>query len=517
MKKLINTMLLIALMLCQHSCIDCEYINEPELPQEEMETPVEQEIVVITGEVSDITSTTATISGLVKNIESVEGKVRIGVMYSTDSILSEGIGHIFQYSTEKVDGEFTNRLDNLTSGTTYYYRSCVVVSDSEYTKYNYYYGEIKSFTTEEGTPVEKEIVAITGDVSEITSSSAVVSGYVENLGTEESGVNVGVLYSTDSTLEINSGTFVSSGNNTNGKYTITLTGLAAETTYYYRSCVVVGGAVYYGNVMSFTTKERAEVGNSVLFTIKGTTFCMLPVEGGSFVMGATSEQSSDAESDEYPLHQVTLSDYYIGQYEVTQGLWETVMSYTGECADGSSIIAYAWGIWLGDSDPSSTYGLGANYPAYYVSYEDIVDIFIPRLNQITGRTFRLPTEAEWEYAARGGNKSNGYKYSGSNTIEDVAWYTSNSSSKTHEVGTKAPNELGIYDMSGNVWEWCSDWYGSYSTSSQVDPTGPSTGSNRVLRGGCWSNNASYCRVPNRGGNTPSDRYYYRGFRLVLVP
>ena len=516
MKKLINTMLLIALMLFQHSCIDCEYINEPELPQEEI--PVEEEIVVITGDVTDITSTSATISGKVGNLEEIEGIIRVGVMYSTNSQLNMFAGTTyFHYCDRDSVGGFSTDLTTLAPSTTYYYCSFVVVYNDDNTKYHY--GEIKSFATEEGTPVEKEIVAITGEVSDITSSSAVISGYVENLGTEESGVNVGVLYSTDSTLEINSGTFVSSGNNTNGKYTITLTGLAAETTYYYRSCVVVGGDVYYGNVMSFTTKERAEVGNSVSFTIKGTTFSMLPVEGGSFVMGATSEQGSDADDDEYPLHQVTLSDYYIGQYEVTQGLWETVMSYTGECADGSSIIAYAWGIWLGDNDPSSTYGLGANYPAYYVSYEDIVDIFIPRLNQITGRTFRLPTEAEWEYAARGGNKSKGYKYSGSNTIDDVAWYSSNSSSKTHEVGTKAPNELGIYDMSGNVYEWCSDWYGSYSTSAQVDPTGPSTGSNRVLRGGGRNSSARYCRVSYRSSYTPSPRNYdsSSGFRLVLVP
>ena len=265
-----------------------------------------------------------------------------------------------------------------------------------------------------------------------------------------------------------------------------------------------------------TYNGNEETGNGEI-TVNGVTFTMISVEGGTFTMGATSEQISDAYDDEKPAHQVTLNDFYIGKYEVTQGLWEAVMSYSGTCADGSSMSAYAWGIWLGDSDPSSSFGLGANYPAYYVSYEDIVDIFIPRLNQITGRTFRLPTEAEWEYAARGGNKSNGYKYSGSNTIDDVAWYTSNSSSKTHEVGTKAPNELGIYDMSGNVYEWCSDWSGSYSTSAQVDPTGPTTGSDRVVRGGGWNFNAGSCRVSNRGISPPSSRVSYYGFRLVLVP
>ena len=241
---------------------------------------------------------------------------------------------------------------------------------------------------------------------------------------------------------------------------------------------------------------------------------MVFVKGGTFTMGATEEQgTSDPYDDEYPIHQVTLSDFCIGKYEVTQQLWEYVMNYSGTCADGSTMSAYASDVWLG-TNPSSSYGVGNYYPAYYVSWEDIVNNFMPRLNKITGKTFRLPTEAEWEYAARGGNKSQGYKYSGSNTIGDVAWYYDNSSSTAHQVGTKAPNELGLYDMSGNVWEWCSDRYGSYSSSSQTNPTGPTSGSIRVLRGGSWSSIAQGCRVSFRYGYNPADRYYYLGFRLV---
>lgn len=253
------------------------------------------------------------------------------------------------------------------------------------------------------------------------------------------------------------------------------------------------------------------------------------VEGGTFLMGAQSttppsydwqgiqtpesyNYDSDARSDESPVHEVTLSDFYIGKYEVTQQLWEYVMTYSGTTVSGDVLYAID-DPWLG-SDPSSSGGVGNYYPAYYVSYNDIVNIFIPRLNRITGKTFRLPTEAEWEYAARGGNKSQGYKYSGSNTIGDVAWYSSNSSSQTHEVGTNAPNELGIYDMSGNVREWCSDWYGSYSSSSQTNPTGPTTGSSRVTRGGCWNHIARACRVSDRDGYTPDYRHYYLGLRLV---
>ena len=248
---------------------------------------------------------------------------------------------------------------------------------------------------------------------------------------------------------------------------------------------------------------------------------MVFVKGGTFTMGATSEQGSDYDSDERPTHQVTLSDFYIGKYEVTQQLWAYVMKYSGTCADGSTMSAYASDEWLG-TNPSSSCGVGIYYPAYYVSWEDIVNIFIPRLNKITGKTFRLPTEAEWEYAARGGNKSKGYKYSGSNTIGDVAWYgdnaynvgSSSSNYGTHPVGTKAPNELGLYDMSGNVFEWCSDWFGSYSSSAQTNPTGPTSGSYRVLRGGSWSYRANYCRVSDRY-YYPDFRFNYLGFRLVM--
>ncbi len=243
---------------------------------------------------------------------------------------------------------------------------------------------------------------------------------------------------------------------------------------------------------------------------------MVFVQGGTFTMGATEDQgTSEPYDDEYPSHQVTVSDFYIGKYEVTQQLWEYVMNYSGTAADGSTMSAYASEVWLGKM-PSSTYGLGPYYPAYYVSWEDIVNIFIPRLNKITGKTFRLPTEAEWEYAARGGNMSQGYKYSGSNTIDDVAWYSDNSSETTHKVGTKAPNELGLYDMSGNVWEWCSDWYDEnyYSSSPSNNPTGPTSGSYRVDRGGSWGNNARSCRVSYRDRSTPDYRDCYYGFRLV---
>ncbi|MBQ8423570.1 MAG: SUMF1/EgtB/PvdO family nonheme iron enzyme [Coprobacter sp.] len=253
------------------------------------------------------------------------------------------------------------------------------------------------------------------------------------------------------------------------------------------------------------------------FTVSGVSFNMVAVDGGTFLMGAQSSDSSadnydsDAGSSESPVHSVTLSDYYIGETEVTQALWEAVMTYSGTTTTGETLTAYS-DPWLG-SNPSSSYGVGDNYPAYYVSYDDIVDIFLPRLNAITGKNFRLPTEAEWEYAARGGNKSKGYKYAGSNTISDVAWYYS---SATHPVGGKQANELGLYDMSGNVSEWCSDRYGSYSSSPMTNPTGPATGSCYVSRAGGWAAAARACRVSFRLETSPDYRSSSDGFRLALT-
>ena len=217
---------------------------------------------------------------------------------------------------------------------------------------------------------------------------------------------------------------------------------------------------------------------------------MVYVSGGTFTMGGTSEQGSVAYVDEKPTHNVTLSSYYICKYEVTQALWRAVMG----------------------SNPSNF--KGDNLPVECVSWNDC-QTFINRLNNYTGRNFRLPTEAEWEFAARGGNYSRHYKYSGSNYIGDVAWYDGNSSNRTHPVGTKQPNELGLYDMSGNVYEWCSDWYGSYNSYSQSNPTGPNSGSDRVDRGGSWGGSARYCRSSYRGNLTPGYRFSNLGLRLVL--
>ena len=238
-------------------------------------------------------------------------------------------------------------------------------------------------------------------------------------------------------------------------------------------------------------QERQRREGVQVFNVHGVAFKMVRVAGGTFQMGATSEQGKDFFDDRKPVHFVTLSDYYIGQTQVTQELWQAVMG----------------------SNPS--YFKGDNQrPVEKVSWDDCQE-FIEKLNQLTGKSFRLPTEAEWEYAARGGSKSKGYKYSGSNDADAVAWWDNNSGSKTHPVAQKQSNELGLYDMSGNVWEWCADWYGNYSSNSQTNPTGPSTGSSRVLRGGGWGFIAGLMRVSYRSFSTPGNRFNYYGLRLAL--
>lgn len=229
------------------------------------------------------------------------------------------------------------------------------------------------------------------------------------------------------------------------------------------------------------------------FTVKGVTFKMVYVKGGTFKMGATSEQGNIFDDDEKSVHQVTLSPYYIGETEVTQELWQVVTGRNPSYFSGSEKL-----------------------PVEQVSW-DACQNFLKKLNELSGKQFRLLTEAEWEFAARGGIKSKGYKYSGSNNIDEVAWYELNSNSRTHEVGMKAPNELGLYDMSGNVWEWCQDWYDwhGYSSNSLTNPTGPSTGRDRVSRGGSWAYDARYCRVSDRSHGPSYGSSRRMGFRLAL--
>lgn len=250
----------------------------------------------------------------------------------------------------------------------------------------------------------------------------------------------------------------------------------------------VSGKPKHSNEMGSTLKTVIK--SNETFSVNGVSFAMVFIEGGTFMMGATPEQDEYADDSEKPVHQVTLDSYMIGQTEVTQELWQAVMGSNPSCYHGN------------------------NLPVERVSWDDCQN-FIQRLNQQTDRKFRLPTEAEWEFAARGGNKSKGYVYAGSNDLNEVGWYLDNEGDSTHRVCTKAPNELGIYDMSGNVDEWCQDWYGDYSVVPCRNPQGPSEGSYRVNRGGDYRGFASYCRVSNRDYYDPEDQVDYLGLRLAL--
>lgn len=232
-----------------------------------------------------------------------------------------------------------------------------------------------------------------------------------------------------------------------------------------------------------------EQGSEYDITVNGVTFTMIPVEGGTFRMGAVIT-APGAYTFEKPDHDVTLSDYKIGQVEVTQDLWEAVMG----------------------NNPSRF--KGAQLPVEQVSWDDC-QAFIAKLNELTGKAFRLPTEAEWEYAARGGNKSQGTMFSGSTNCPDVAWCSTNAGDTTHEVAQKQANELGLYDMSGNVNEWCNDFYARYTTAAQTDPQGPVAGTGMVYRGGAYNEGARLCRVTYRSSQLSGYRSSRIGLRLAM--
>lgn len=294
-------------------------------------------------------------------------------------------------------------------------------------------------------------------------------------------------------------------------FNITLTGLKSNTKYYFKLRFASDFNYYETEQQTFYTSDEDNPDepeepdgpdnpdepeepdipdnpvNTETITVKGVSFVMVEVEGGTFAMGGSGVGSN---IDESPIHDVSLDTYFIGETEVTQSLWKAVM---------------------GDN-PS--HNVGDDKPVDNISW-DMAQEFVEKINYLSGKTFRLPTEAEWEYAARGGSHTDNYKYSGGNSVNNVAWYEDNSSYASHNVKTKIPNELGVYDMSGNVFEWCSDWYGGYNSSAQTNPVGPETGNNKVVRGGSFSYSDSYCRVTDRFSATPSWSDVCYGFRLVM--
>ena len=217
---------------------------------------------------------------------------------------------------------------------------------------------------------------------------------------------------------------------------------------------------------------------------------MISIEGGVFIMGCTSDQGAECTQDEFPIHRVQLSGFKLLKTEVTQGMWLSVMG----------------------NNPSYN-KRSAQFPVENVSYTEI-EKFIDVLNAMSSHQYRLPTEAEWEFAARGGNKSKSTLFSGSSDAQSVSWNISNSSNTSHIAGYKNANELGIFDMSGNVWEWCSDWYGEYHASEESDPRGAIDGTDKVIRGGSYSGSIWFCRNAIRMHYAPAYKSNFIGFRLA---
>lgn len=252
-----------------------------------------------------------------------------------------------------------------------------------------------------------------------------------------------------------------------------------------------GILIHWSDTMDISDAQKDVVRNLVANLVR--------VEGGCFQMGAqrTNPQAdnydTEARDNENPVHEVTLRNYYIGKFEVTQREWRTIMGY--------------------ELDWPEQYGRGDDFPAYNVSRAEALR-FLEKLSAMTRLSFRLPTEAQWEYAAQGGNKSLHYRYSGSNAVDEVAWHKENANGTVHPVGGRQPNELGLFDMSGNLWEWCSDTYGQYPSTPQTDPLADS-GSLFVLRGGAWTYFPTYCRVTCRDSYNGDDVSVSVGFRVAM--
>ena len=394
-----------------------------------------------------------------------------GVVYATklnptieDSKVSSGSGL----------GQFTCNLTDLQDGMTYYARAYAINAKGTA------YGEEVSFTTKQ----QFVPTIVTTQPTNVAYNSATVGGNV----TDDGGATVterGICYSTSGNPTISDIT-KTSGSRGTGYFTCILTDLQNETTYYARAYAVNAKGTAYGEEVSFTT---IKIGDPLTFTVNGVSFTMIAVQGGTFTMGATSEQGGEGHSVEYPTHKVTLSDYMIGETEVTQEQWKAVMG----------------------TNPS--YFKGTNLPVEHVSWDDC-QAFISELNAMTGKKFRLPTEAEWEYACRAGSRG---AYGGTGKLHDMGWYDNTFFGfglKTKEVGLKSSNAWGFYDMHGNVWEWCQDWYGDYSKGEVTDPKGPASGDGRVLRGGGWCVGARSCRSAYRGWYRPGYPCNDSGFRLA---
>ena len=392
------------------------------------------------------------------------------------------------------DGEttgcFTSKLTHLTANTTYYLRAYAI------NKIGTAYGSEVEFTTLNNLPTLTTI-----DISNITSNSASSGGNILNDGGSPISKS-GVCYSTSQNPTIADNATKDGGSI--GSYTSNLTKLIANTTYYLRSYATNSNGTAYGDKVQFTTNAATFTGQTIM------------VDGGTFQMGSPDKIGS---SDEHPQHTVTLNSFNMSKYEITNQQYIEFMNSIGAKSNGSfNGIEY---LDMDDADIEVYFSNDKfivtngkeNYPIMEITWAGA-----KAYSEYYGG--RLPTEAEWEFASRGGNNSKDYTYSGSDNIDDVAWHNDNSDKSTHEVGTKNANELGIYDMTGNVWEWCNDKYSKtyYSNSPSDNPQGASAGKYNVFRGGSWDTyDISNCRTAYRNAYYPKESFNKIGFRPVFTP
>lgn len=407
----------------------------------------------------------------------------ICIIYGREKHLHNAIQKLVRIEEDNFEVE----LSDLYPDTDYYFYFICDVINVEKTS-------VGTFRTEK---VLKPVVS-TKLVTDITSMSAVSGGDVLSNGGDDIQAR-GVCWSVDELPTLNDNHTIDGIGE--GSYISEMIGLVPNTTYYVRAYATNSQGTSYGEQRMFSTRSNMQEIEYKTVEVNGVVFNMVRVMGSDYYMGAQSSiqdginYDADAKIDESPVHNVLLDDFYIGETEVTQELWYAVMG----------------------NNPSDF--KNPKRPVENISWKDCSE-FIKQLNDITGMNFRLPTEAEWEYAARGGKNTNNYIYSGSETIDDVAWYCGNINSfamMTQIVGAKIPNELGIYDMTGNLYEWCQDWYDSdyYQNSTIDNPTGPLSGEKCVIRGGSFFFSAEYCRVSCRYYENPFNKNNNIGLRITL--
>lgn len=454
--RLIRCLSLVAVLFAvAMSITNCKKDNSPSV--------IETDVICY----ADVGNRNATFQCRVAGAALVE---KVELLYSTSKNLDNCITVVME---KEGDDCFSVNVFNLICNTSYYYtfKFYNKYSDSDFDK------KYSFKTNGSGLPevVTDKIDNISGNQAEI--HSHLVSDGCLNVN------EYGIMYSTGSDLT-NANTLRYKSIEDESVY---ITQLYGNTKYYVRAFAENNKGLSYGDILTFITNTNYV--ESV--TVGSVKFNMIYVQGGAFNMGCMAQSDDICDEDEFPKHNVELSSYYIGETEVTQELWY--------CVTGTK--------------PAGTYE--PRKPVNNVTYYDCMD-FINKLNDITGVVFRLPTEAEWEYASRGGVKSKGYIYSGSNDLNEVGWYENNTQGFVKEVGLKKANELGLYDMSGNVWELCSDWYSSnyYSSSPYLNPTGPDTGSYKVTKGGCCVNPVGSCRHSYRNTIEVSSSATAIGLRLV---